>query len=366
MAPPIYKPLAVSQTAIPAAIQEIFKRQEYDLNDAIKKEQAADAGSIANSLNQIKLEETQRAADQEKALRDELIKIYGSEGSQEFNADDALNMAQKVALGQGDLDTALNVEKIQDNRFTNKTPLTPERRALFEQELGYAIPDGMTAGDVTNLINLRGKNLYGQQLSDNKEKDQRNLHSLAPGGWEATIDQTSGQAPTKDDGRKFTATVSAYNKVNNYLDQLTDSISKGGGNDPTDPEFVRQRQLLGGIQVAFKEKNNFGAALTANEQAINDAQLPVLLANPNTSIAKALVESGMGRTPQEAIANLKLMLNGELESQAMTYKFKPKALSVQPADSTTPMIPKASQDSKIGTSYTHPQLGNGTILRKVR
>lgn len=370
MAPPIYKPLPVTQAAMPPLVADVFMRQFPDFNKDLAEQRILEAQGMTNDINRIKVADAQRQEESDRLLREELIAKYGGESPQEFNSDEALTTAQKLAIGQGDLDTALNVEKIQDSRL-NYRPLSADQKRLFEQELGYSVPDGMTTSDLNALINLRGKNTYAQSLEDNRDKRQDQIASYAPGGYEAIIDPNTGQAPQREDSKKFTTAAAAHTKINSYLDQLEDSLSIAGSNDPTSPEFVRQRQLISAIQVAFKEKNNFGAALTANEQAINDAQLPRILAKADVGVGTALVEAGLGRDPREAIRNLKGILARELDTQAQVYKFRRKGEQQASQPLAQPyggdMIPKVSgNDPLIGTTQTIQGMGQGKVLRRVR
>ena len=176
--------------------------------------------------------------------------------------------------------------------------------------------------------------------------------SSAPGGWEADIDPKTGAGPSKEnkDGSKFTAVVMTNGKIQAYLDDLGESLAKGGSNDPADPEFQNQRQIISNIQSAMKERNNFGAALTDIENKINNGMLPRILARPDIGVGAILIEEGLGRDPIEAIDNLKKILDQEVDVAAKTYKFKRKA---ENSDNYSPNV--AEERAKALTSDTQSE-----------
>lgn len=347
--PPSYKPQSVT---IPGGvIGESFNNSGTDFEKALAVAQALEAQGLNNDSVQLSVDQRQRAATQSNQFEDELsaqIKAAqlraeqaiapmdpttgapmdpatAEQSPQTFDPIEGYKLAQKIAMQQGNLGAAAEAARaqrsLQDTRG-EVAPLTETQRQFLGSAIGpEGIPEGITSKDLALRGALQRGNIYEKSVNETADKRSDMIQSLAPGGWQVQIDPQTGQGPNKEDGKKFTVATAAINKINSYLDQLDESLAAGGGNDPTDPEFVRQRQLIAAIQVAFKEKNNFGAALTVNEQLITDAQLPRILARNDIGVGRAMIEAGLGRDPRDAISNLKTIINNELETQAHTYKF---------------------------------------------
>lgn len=343
--PPVYKPLtsAGGLTGAPGLPPEVFGApQNLSIEDYDKQEALLLAQELANQQNEIKLQETQRVVNEQKQLRDAIASQYGGADTQSFDPDAALQTAQRIAIQTGDLDTALNIEKITKERNQGRTPLTPVQR----QYLG--IPEdleGLTEKDVSLKGALDRGSIYGKSVEETINKRSDNRASLAPGGFESVVDPTTGQGPTTTDGKKFTATVNAHSRINSNLDMLEASLKNGGGNDPTSPEFQRQKAILGDIAIALKDKNGFGAALTANEERLNNSTLPIIYSRADVGIGEALVASGLGRDPFDAINTMRALLSTDFDQQAITYKFRPKKDSEG--------LPAAQS----GTSFRIPRAG---------
>jgi len=321
---PTYKPLGA-----PASISgppPVFDTKAISFEDYDKAQAAQRALELANQHNEIAVGAAQRQADEAARMRQELEAQYGQANPADPNSFDptaGLRTAQRIYAQQGNVDGMLQVERVLKERGIGNEPLTPEQSQFLENLTGVKIPPGITKSDVTLGAGLQRSTTYNRSINEQIDKRSDMDASLAPGGWTINEDPTTGQKPNKDDGKKFTVAVNSHRMLNSYLDQLDASLATAGSNDPSSPEFVKQRQLIASMQVAMKKKNEFGAALTANEQLINDNILPVILARNDVGVGRAMVEAGFGRDPREAIKNLRQILNEELQSQAATYKFRP-------------------------------------------
>lgn len=177
--PPVYKPLtsAGGLTGAPGVPAEIFNEQALSLEDYERQNAQLRAQELANQSNEITVSQRQRAADQEAQLREALQSQYGGQDQSSFDPDAALQTAQRIALQSGDLDTALNIERITKERQQGTAPLTPQQRQLFEQQTGEALPEGITVRDLTTLAGLQKANTYAQQVGIYANDPNRELRA---------------------------------------------------------------------------------------------------------------------------------------------------------------------------------------------
>lgn len=344
--PPGYRPLQ-----IPAAMQApppgVFDQQAITFSDAEKAQAILRAQELANQSNQISVQTKQQTFDDDQKLREALVAKYGT-GTESFNPDDALQVAQGLAAQTGNLDSMLAIERAQkERRGDSNVPLTATQRQLVQSQTGLEVPEGVTAKDLMTVAGLQKANTYAKSVNETVDKRSDQIQSSAPGGFEADIDSSTGQGPTNDDGKKFTATVRAHSRINNDLDMLEESLRKSGGNDPSDPEFQRQRAILGDISIALKEKNGFGAALTPNEERLNSSSLPTILSRSDVGAAGAMVAAGLGRDPFDAVNTMRALLSTDFDQQATIYKFRPKGNS------------RGLPAAQSGQSFRIPKAGYG-------
>ena len=347
MAPPSYKPLTLP--ALPEGLKEAFITPQVGWDDAMNNALSLRAKELANQTANQQIERNQIALDQQQGIIDALKERYGGQTDEngeplqtvEYDPARALDVAKEAALKTGNLNTAIQIEQAQ-NEFARtgrgRSPLADTVIAGLRAQ-GLDVPDGATEDDVNLLLatkrastaQSRDENItnrFREGLDVKQSNRMQDIASSSPGGYEPNIDPETGQGPTKKDGEKFTAAVSAHTRIQNNLNALEASLAKESGNDPTSPEFAKQRSLLADIQIALKEKNNFGASLTGNEAAMNNAVLPEILARTDVGLGDALVSAGLGRDPVSAINTLRQMLNEDLGSQEMIYKQKRKAQPV--------------------------------------
>jgi hypothetical protein len=219
---------------------------------------------------------------------------YAAQDPASFIPDDALQIAQRVALQNGDLNTALSVERATRER-AGSMPYSDQERTVLAQEFGMDLPAGLSKNFMSDLINLRGKNLYADSLSDTRENRQYNRATLLPEGYEGN--------PSNDDSKKFKTTLAATSRINGILDQLEESVSRTGNDQMTGADAVIQKQLVGDLALELKSPafGNLGAALSPSEYELLLTQLPLLMQSPNTSFSQIAVETGLGRDPMDAI-----------------------------------------------------------------
>jgi len=190
MAPPSYKPLtsAGGITGAPGLPAEIFAPPADVSFDAVLQMQAQQrAQELANQnadiqrqANELALAEKQRVVEENRQLREAIANsvtpqdpyadgsqvppVLGAEDQMtdkvgEFDPTNALKTAQRIALQQGDLDTALNVQKGL-NTFSNSANrvLTPEEIASLQAQ-GLEVIDGETLAGARLKMALKNSNV---------------------------------------------------------------------------------------------------------------------------------------------------------------------------------------------------------------
>lgn len=174
--PPTYKPLQAKVEGIP---NEVFGAPGYQsIEDFDKMQAAALAQELNNQNNQITVQDRQRKFDQENQLRNALVARYGGADVQNFNPDEALQLAQSIALQNGDLDTALAVEKATRERNSANAPLTESQMQLYAPFLpGGSVPPGTTMKDIATLSGLQRSSAYAQSTDVYANDPNRQLNA---------------------------------------------------------------------------------------------------------------------------------------------------------------------------------------------
>lgn len=178
--PPFYKPAKYNPlpVSLDAAPKGIFDVQANDLTDYEKQNAALLAQQLANESNQMRVNETKRQLDDQAKLRNALAAQYGGGDVTDFNPDEALRTAQRVALQQGDLDTALSIERTQRER-SGESPLTAAQMEFYQPIFGdRKIPQGITMKDLTTSSALNKANSYAQQVETQASDPNRVLNAL--------------------------------------------------------------------------------------------------------------------------------------------------------------------------------------------
>lgn len=302
-------------------------------NEALKEKQAIEAQQLNQQSVQLTLDAKQRAAAQEKAQAEAIAAEFGNmDPNAPIDMVKVWDAVQRNALKHNDIKTATDIERVRREKENGAdAPLSASQRLLFEQQIGRPLPPETTLRDLNTLgafertkVASNRAATYDKQVEENKARRQQIIQSYAPGGFEADTDPVTGQGPNKEDGKKFTATAVAHSELHGLLNDLEDSLQISSGNDPSDPEFQNQKQIIGQMLVAINKKNNFGATLSPNELRMNNSALPQIFANPVTGVGQSLVNMQLGRDPFDAINNLRRMLEQDFEGQRVLYKFRRK------------------------------------------
>lgn len=386
MAPPGYKPLtsAGGITGAPGLPAEIFAPPadvSFDQTLAIQAQLRAQElnnqrAEMQRQSEEIALAERQRAVDEQAQIRDAISRTFtpiGQGGSEtgamvpdtlgggtiddKFDPTQTFDAVKRILGQQGNLDGMLAVERATKERASGQ-PLSSSTLDLFGNELGYRPPEGTTLQDISTLATLKGKNLYGQSLEDNRTKREEDKSSLLPDGFEGN--------PTKKDSEIFKTAYVESRKVQDTLDKLEASVARTGNNQMSGADYLEQKQLVGNLASIMKGPSflNLGASMSQGEAAFLATQLPVLMSTPGSDIRQILTEQGFGRDPVDAIRNLKRQIesNVQIEGEGRNiYKRGTREKSVDvgsevdtsfdPGFKTSPtMIPKVSPSSNTNRS----------------
>lgn len=172
---PIYKPLtsAGGITGAPGLPAEVFAppgRMTFD--DAQKAEAILRAQQLANQSNEIKV-------GSQQAIHDALTQQYGpdaQQSQQEFNPQEALQTAQRLALQSGDIDTAINIERSRSS-FQNSS-----NRQLSPEEVQSLQAQGLDVIEGETLAGARLKMALKNSMNSMARADavQGRFDELAP------------------------------------------------------------------------------------------------------------------------------------------------------------------------------------------
>lgn len=229
--------------------------------------------------------------------------------------------------------TALQAKKFSDGG--KESLFEEDEYAAFERLSddikGNELPgDARTVASNKYLQNLlesaRNRREYGARdlreakLDIDEEKAQTAKDSRTVPGY-------TGRTRTPKQAVDFADTNFDYDRVEYTLNQLKQSLIRGGDTIAGE-EAVIQGQLLANAMNAIKKKENFGAAFTELEAQLTAGLLPALKRNPVTgSLTKAQLEGALGRDPFVAIDNYLNLLEAERVMQAANLGLKPKKLS---------------------------------------
>lgn len=223
---PTYKPLtsAGGLTGAPGLPPEVFGApQVRTIDDILREQEALRAQELANQSNEVLVAERQRIAQEGEARRQAIRDQYGDQPTESFNPDDALSVIQRLSIQQGDLDTALAIERTQKER-KGSAPYSEFDRQVIEKELGYPLPEGATPSLVNTLVNLKGKNLYEQQLNDPLLAQNRQLNAILK-GQQATGTQIKHLTPEQTGQITELESFSGFvdNVKNRYLPYISEN-----------------------------------------------------------------------------------------------------------------------------------------------
>jgi len=282
--PPSYKPLAAGIQGIP---EEIFNNPGITFEDAQKQQALARAQELSNQMqeqnvrkNEALIGEQQRQLQQESQLRDALVSQYGGGNvdMNSFDPDAALITAQKIALQNGDLNTAIAIEKTQRERRAGKAeaaPLSDAQRELFQSQLGTQLPPGATMKDVNTLAALARTNAYTGIANDPLRARNRELNGILMEQRTTGSQIRPMTAPQVDQVNTLDEfSAKAENIVNTYMPYMT--TNRGvrfleAAVNPNSPEAGLNREL--GLLAAILAKAHNSGALSDQDY---DRALPLL------------------------------------------------------------------------------------------
>ena len=252
---PTYKPLtsAGGLTGAPGLPPEVFGApQVRTIDDILREQEALRAQELANQSNEVMVAERQRIANEGEARRQAIRDQFGDQPTESFNPDEALSVIQRLSIQQGDLDTALAIERTQKER-KGSAAYSPEERAILSKEFGYDLPEGISPSFANTLINLKGKNLYEQQINDPLLLKNREWNSILK---EQQATGTQIRPPTSAQVAKFGAGDAFIQQMEDMEARYLPYISENRGERllaaAVNPNSAAAR-LLGELNLAAKQ-----------------------------------------------------------------------------------------------------------------
>lgn len=328
--PPSYKPLPTDTSGVPAAI---FGDQPINLLQMAEAKRAELLAAQLNNqvreqnirTNDISLQQAERQNQQQQNIQDALAAKFGNmpEG-QPVDLNEMYKAGMELAVKYGDLGLATDMQRAQNNYAGNlDRPIPADKLDIYSQQMGgVKLPEGTTIRDLNTMGALSRGEAYITGIDNTQKRFDIGIQSTAPGNLRAKIDPQTGQAPNKDDGKIMRIATDSHTRIQQKLIDLERSFKTSDPNDPFGKDFMKQRALLGEIQKALKDKENFGAALTLNEERLMNIALPRVFARDDISLAKGLADAGLGRDPTEAIINMRKMLQQDYIAQAHFHKYE--------------------------------------------
>jgi len=237
--PPSYKPLAAGVQGIP---EEIFNNPGITFEDAQKQQALARAQELANQRSEqqvrseeMQIAEAQRQLEQQARQRDAIIGKFGAGGG-EFNPDEGLRTAQRVALEGGDISTALDIEKALRARKIGggfggsgsaaNMPLPEAMRIAASEQLGIELPPGTTQKDIATLTGIMRTRTYADQVGTYVNDPNRELNAQTKAA------RLAGEQVTKP-SEKLALSVGAStafgNEVDRTLERYVPYVSENRG-----------------------------------------------------------------------------------------------------------------------------------------
>lgn len=306
---PSYTPNKIPGMALPSSLLKYEEPQQ--LQDIMQAQALQRAQQLQTQQAEIATQQKQQAFDQENTMREALQAEFSSQDDPDLAK--GLEVAKRLAFQTGDLDTALQVEKVQNQR-KDLTPYSQDQANAIALQLGVELPpsqEGYTKEFVRDLISSKRLD-FGMD----KWNDQSQFGSPE---WE--LAEGARGDPKLD--REFKKAEGTNLTLNGLIDELDSSVAMTGTSvDPSTPEFQRQKQLIALLATEMKNMRNFGANFTALEARLNQGSLPQLFADPNVPLTEALYAAGLGRDPRTAIAELKRQLNFAFENDAYVRNYK--------------------------------------------
>lgn len=306
---PSYTPNKIPGMALPSSLLKYEEPQQ--LQDIMHQQALQRAQQLKTQQDEIATQQKQQAFDQENRMR-EGIQSEFQDGS-DFDPGRGLEVAKRIAFENGDLDSALQIERVQNQR-KDLTPYSADQANAIAAHLGITLPEspeGYTKEFVRDLISADRTNFARDRWNDQSQ--------FGSPEWE--LSEGARGDPRLD--REFKKAEGTNLTLNGLIDELDSSVAMTGSSvDPSTPEFQRQKQLIALLATEMKNMRNFGANFTALEARLNQGSLPQLFADPNVPLSEALYATGLGRDPRTAIAELKRQLNFAFENDAYVRNYK--------------------------------------------
>lgn len=353
-----YEPLPVTNyEGIP---KELFNTPPVDYqqkyNQALQAKQALEAQQLNNQAVQLSVEARQRQAAYEKAQAEALSAQFGGLNPQEFDADKALQTAQRIAIQSGDLDNALAIEKATRDRANSDYLLVGEEA----KRLG--VPEGTPLSVARTLQRQQEITDINTRFSDPAREKSR-IYG-AERARQVVEGDTRSQLPVAERGKLQSAegAKASINKVLTLLPELDigalNALKSGKVTDLyKDPGSVAYRTYanLSLLKKQVARMNDSGALteldvemfapLTEGSPVYDDPQSLAMRMSDLMEYIDTKVESVLS-TNEKAGANVKAFRTGQVPAPVPNYEelsAPVERLAGQPNPQSTPSGPPVPQ-----------------------
>lgn len=346
--------------------------------DTLKIQAQVQANQNASLLGQqyeLKLEQERRQLEIENALRERLTNLNQPIAASPAQAIDPSQVVptapqpvpttndferritnlRDAYAGTNDPEYLIKAQKLDEYlRQASGGTLSPEIADFINREVGVRPSNVREAGL------LQRQQEIGQYATA-EERRQKQFEVKQSGKNVPGFQPLPGVTP-EDDARKAVRDISTNTELMiDTLDDLEASLRRTGPFQLRGAEA--QAQVAAIADLAFRQKERFGggAAYTQFEASLANAILPRIAQRPDMSLAQIFVESGLGRDPLVAIANMKEVLKRELAVTARQNNYIPIGdNAAEYAELVAPTLRQGQQSQELeiinppGSSFASP------------
>lgn len=247
MAGPAYKPLAVN---VQGSLPGVFDTAPNSFEEQRKQAEALQAQELANQINEVAAQKAQQNFDRETQLSEALKAQFGVQEdgtTPEFDPQSALKLAGSLAIQQGDIDTALNVEKATRSYASNDRVLTDVEATQLD------VPIGTSLSVAKALLRARDLEQADARFNDPTRVANRELDALLK---DQRSTGTQIRPPTAAQVQKIGAGDAFIAQMDNMEQTYIPQISENRGArfleaavNPNSPEA----RLYGELNLAAKQ-----------------------------------------------------------------------------------------------------------------
>lgn len=302
MPPSIYKPLAIP-TGLQGPPEGTFNTPQITFDQYDKLAAMQKAQELANSQNQLKLNEAQNAISDQDKLKAILQQQFAglNVNDPNFDPNAGLKVATGLALQQGDMKSAMDLQKTQ-NSFQNSS-----NRVLDQAELdninamgGTNFGPGTTVNDVRLHIAMKNSGTQAKKV----ENIDRHFYDAL--GFKQSMASAPGLFDAMPDanGKPTPLTPKQIDNLKG-LQTLTDIVIRNGDayiNDVSNNRYpigdarVKQEQAIANMLPALRRLDNQGVKFNEFIKGIDVQQM-----GDDPGLAHRIAGTFTGQDPAAAI-----------------------------------------------------------------